>query len=165
GVESRARDPREQAEPPRGPRAPPAAEHERSFSHARYIPAGSGLTPETARQLLPPPTGGSRLLALVAGGGLTWDLGPPRAPPGFRVGDLPDEPLDERGLGVQHREPVFLLDQEQLRHALGERAVDHGPDLGALFGEPGEPPPQQGENLVGWQRGDQRERGDEVRVF
>jgi len=56
--------------------------------------------------------------------------GPERPPPGFRVGDLLDEPLDERGLGVQQGEPVFLLDLE-VRHLGGEFARPR-PGNGAL---------------------------------
>src|SRR5215831_12897296 len=103
--------------------------------------------------------------AVLRRDGLPVESGPLRAPSGFRVGDLPDEPLDERGLGVQQREPVLLLDQEQRGHALGKGALDDGLDLGALRGQPGEPLPEQGENLAGWQRADQRERGHEVRVL
>src|SRR5690606_18064429 len=35
---------------------------------------------------------------------------PCAAPAGLRVGDPPHEPLDERDLGLQQREPVLLLD-------------------------------------------------------
>ena len=54
--------------------------------------------------------------------GLAVELGPQRAPAGLRVGDLRDEALDERDLGVQQGEPVLLLDEEQRVHAAGERA-------------------------------------------
>src|SRR6185437_15435002 len=107
----------------------------------------------------------SRAAVLGRREGLSVESGPLWAPPGFRVGDLPDEPLDERGLGVQQGEPVLLLDEEQRGHALGEGARDDGLDLGALRGQPGEPLPEQLQNLAGRQRADQRERGHEVRVL
>ena len=93
------------------------------------------------------------------------EFGPHAPPSGLRIGDLLDELLDERRLGLQQGEPVVLLDQEQPGHALAQRVVDQCADLGALLGEPAVPAAQQRDDLARWQRRDQRQRGHELRVF
>jgi hypothetical protein len=70
-------------------------------------------------------------------------------------GDLFDEAFDERRLGLQHREPALLLDQEQRGHALSQRVVDDGAGLDALLSEPVEPPAQQRDDLARGQSRDQ----------
>jgi hypothetical protein len=60
------------------------------------------------------------------------------------VVDLLDEPLDERGLGIQRSEPVLLFDLEQRMQAPGRRAVDLVADLGALPGQPVQLPGPRG---------------------
>src|SRR5262252_6595394 len=96
---------------------------------------------------------------------LAVELGPRGAPPSVRVGDLPDEFLDERGFGVQQRQPVLLFDQEQFGHALGKRGVDEAADLGACPVELVEAVAQQRNDLARRQRREQRQRGHEVRVL
>ena len=64
------------------------------------------------------------------------ELRPLRGPARARVGDALDELLDERGLGVEQREPVVLLDEEQRVDATLDRAVDQLADAGPLAGEP-----------------------------
>src|SRR6516165_112144 len=80
-------------------------------------------------------------------GALVVEPGPFRAPAGLGAGDLPYEFLDELGLRYQQRQPVLLLHQEQLGHAIGERGVDKAADLGACLVQPGEPLAQQCHDL------------------
>ena len=93
------------------------------------------------------------------------ELRPQRAPAGVGVGDAGDEALDERDVRVEQGEAVVLLDQEQRVHAAGDRVVDQRADLGAGRSEPLQPRAQQGDDVVGVERPDQRERRDEVGVL
>lgn len=52
-----------------------------------------------------------------------------------------------------------------VRVRLMARGVDVVAEFGALFGDPLAPPVQQLDDVGWWQRRDQRERGDEVRVL
>ena len=73
---------------------------------------------------------------------------PERAPPVLGVGDAPGQLAGERGVGVQQRDPVLLLDEEQRMHAAGQRAVDQLADLRPPCGEPVQPAPQQRDGLI-----------------
>jgi hypothetical protein len=52
----------------------------------------------------------------------------------LRLVDLFDEASDERGLGIEQRQPVDLFNQEDGIEAPGERVIHPGADLVACLG-------------------------------
>jgi hypothetical protein len=69
-------------------------------------------------------------------------VGPPWTGPAVvRVLDPFDKALDEGRLGLQKRDPVVVLDQEDRRDTLGHGRVELGADRLRLVGEPLQPRP------------------------